>query len=162
MTAVNCPVCGSRVNQLAAACPECGANPRLSPDAALADFRARGLTVPLTREKRPWSRRRRLTVTLLSALTLAALLAPLWVGYFGPTAAVYGKTWRPWRSDYAVTPVDWQQGPGYPDRRIELQVDYRDPWPGDALSPGAQQLYYTVQRSSALLPWVVTGITTGG
>ena len=46
MGVVDCPVCGAKVNALVPHCPECGADPRLPREAAEADLRARGITLP--------------------------------------------------------------------------------------------------------------------
>lgn len=40
MSVLTCPVCGNRVNADAAHCPECGADPHLTPEAARADLEA--------------------------------------------------------------------------------------------------------------------------
>jgi len=153
MAAIHCPVCGSGVNELALHCPDCGADPRLPADEARADLLSRGLTLPVAQEKRTWSRRRRFTVAVLGALAVVVVLTPLWVGYFGPEAAVYGNIWRPWRSDFTVSDF----GDRDSATRIEMQADYRDPWADHA----SMFLYYTVERPSSWLPWRVTQTYTG-
>jgi hypothetical protein len=159
MTVVDCPVCGSRVNAEAVHCPECGADPRLAPDLATADLQARGLSLPVPRIRKPWTRRRRLTVIALVAIIVLALLAPWWSGYFGPTTAAYVTTWLPWRSHLAVHYVhitgQWPQ-------RATVEITYQDPWPGQARSSGQEQTdFLTLVRFSPWLPWVVTERGTG-
>ena len=73
-------------------------------------------------------------------------------GYFGPTAAVYAQTWLPWRTQLHA---HWD--PVGPDSGHRSGViDYRDPWPGKARSPGRQWVFVTLSRPNVLLPWVVT------
>ena len=52
MTVIGCPVCQARVNAMATHCPGCGADPRLSPEDARAGLLARGLSLPVSDEKR--------------------------------------------------------------------------------------------------------------
>ncbi len=162
MTVVDCPVCGVRVNALAAHCPECAAVPTLSPEAARADLLARGLSGPPERhERRVWSRRRRIVTGLLAALVALVLLAPLWLGYFGPETAVWARVWRPWRSEVSVELLSTPTQATASDR-VRAESRFNDPWPGEALTPGSQQLFHTVERPSPLLPWIVTATYTGG
>ena len=96
--------------------------------------------------------RRRLLVLTPVVLALVMLLAPLWSGYFGPTAVAYVTSWRPWRSHVTVhldrTFTRWPQ-------RATLVATYTDPWPGEARTPGPQTDFVTVERLNALLPWIV-------
>ena len=159
MAAIACPVCGFAVNARAAHCPECGADVTLTSERARADLLARGLALPAPYRRQVWSRRRRLSTAALALLAAAVLLAPLWMGYFGPEAALYVTTWRPWRSDLGVEFFTY--GPGYPDQRVRGEVHYSDPWPGQARTPGRQIVYVTLERAHPLLPWVVTERGTG-
>ena len=159
MSAIDCPVCGFGVNASATGCPECGADPALPVDQASADLVARGLPLPSTSHARlVWSPRRRLTVAVVAAAVTLVLLAPLWLGYFGPRAAAYAQTWLPWRSHIVVY---GNSGPRQASGRVDLEITYSDPWPGSAATPGEQTRFLTVTRSSPLLPWVVTSEGTG-
>jgi len=160
MAVVHCPVCGFTVNALAAHCPECGAVPTLPQEAARADLLARGLALPGPRERRVWSRRRRIVIAPLALLAALVLLAPLWLGYFGPEAAVWARVWRPWRSEVSVELLSTPAHKAGSDRRL-AESNFRDPWPGQTFSPGWQTRFHTVQRPSRLLPWIVTETYTG-
>lgn len=104
-------------------------------------------------------RRRRLIMVAVAVATLV-LLSPLLAGYFGPTAATYAQTWRPWRSHLRVQEEGW--GPVEPTTGEALVVaEYSDPWPGTGRSPGGQTVFVTLKRPSVLLPWVVTERGTG-
>mgnify|MGYP005843822041 CR=1 FL=1 len=159
MAVITCPVCGFRVNACAGRCPECGADPSLSADATRADLLARGLELPAPYRRRVWSRRRRLVTTAVAFLAVALLSAPLWLGYFGPEAAVYATTWLPWRSHLSVELDAF--GPGCTDGCVQGEVRYSDPWPGGACDPGTQHRFVTVERAHPLLPWIVTESGTG-
>jgi hypothetical protein len=160
MSSIDCPVCGFSVNASAIGCPECGADPALPAEQARADLAARGLPLPITSHKRlVWSRRRRLTVTVVAAVAALILLAPLWLGYFGPRTAAYAQMWLPWRSHMVV--VDSTPARNQASGRVDLEITYSDPWPGSAASPGGQTRFLTVTRFSPLLPWIVTGEGTG-
>jgi len=37
-----------------------------------------------------------------------------------------------------------------------MEAQYRDPWPGQARTPGWQVEFLTLRRVSPWLPWVVT------
>lgn len=157
MTVVGCPLCGFEVNALTLHCPECGADPRLPPGQAEIDLRARGLSRPSPRVpsvKRAWTVKRRLVVITLAVLVALLLLAPPWSGYFGPRAAAYVTTWRPWRSHLTLRyertlPQQWPH-------RATMEAEYRDPWPGQARTAGWQTDFLTLKRLSPWLPWVVT------
>jgi hypothetical protein len=160
MTAIDCPACGVSVNARATGCPECGADPSLSADQARVYLLAHGLALPSPGQRRVWSRRRRLTVAAVALAVMLVLLSPLWLGYFGPTVAAYAQTWLPWRTHIVVRdglPADY----GRSSRQVELAATYSDPWPGTAATPGEQTRFLTVTRYSPLLPWVVTGSSTG-
>jgi hypothetical protein len=96
-----------------------------------------------------------LTLVILLALVL---LAPLWLGYFGPAAATYATTWRPWRRHLTVhVSKTFSERP----QRASAEAEYTDPWLGKARSPGHQYDFATVKRLHPLLPWVVTERGTG-
>lgn len=105
-------------------------------------------------------RHRRRLIILAGVIVALVLLTPLIAGYFGPTAATYVTTWRPWRSDLRVE----QAAPG-PSRtetgNVLTIASYSDPWPGAGRSAGAQTAYVTLSRPNVLLPWVVTERGTG-
>lgn len=98
------------------------------------------------------SRRRWLVLVAVAALALLVLLAPLWSGYFGPKAAAYVSTWRPWRRHLTVRFE--QTFPRWPQRATAV-VEYTDPWPGQARTPGHQTDFVTQERLSPWLPWVL-------
>jgi hypothetical protein len=105
-----------------------------------------------------WSRRR--LIILVAVVVALVLLSPLIAGYFGPTAATYATTWRPWRSHLQVELSG--QGPYYTrTNRVRTIASYSDPWPGAGRSSGAQIDYVTLSRPNVLLPWVVTERGTG-
>jgi hypothetical protein len=154
MTVVSCPLCGFKVNALTLHCPECGADPGLPPGQAQLELRARGLPLPGPRVKRAWTLRRRLVVITVAVLATLVVLAPLWSGYFGPRAAAYVTTWRPWRSHLTLRsertfPHKWPQ-------HATMEAEYRDPWPGYARTPGWEHDFLTLKRLGPWLPWVVT------
>jgi hypothetical protein len=103
-------------------------------------------------------RRRRLWVIAVACVIVLALLAPLLAGYFGPKAAAYAQTWRPWRSHLVVQN---DLAPRRSPNEVLLTVRYSDPWPGQARTPGEQVDFQTVTRLSRLLPWVVREHATG-
>jgi len=153
MTAIKCPVCGCSVNANATGCPECGANPALPAEEARSDLLARGLPLPpppARIRRHTWSRRRRLAVAVGALVVIVVLLAPQWLGYFGPRVAAYATTWRPWRTHITLSyEHDWPQ-------RCTMEVQYRDPWPGQARTPGWQVDFLTLRRYRSWLPWVVS------
>jgi hypothetical protein len=103
-------------------------------------------------------RRRRFWIIGI-VVVAAVLLAPLCAGYWGPRAAAYAQTWRPWRTHLSV-----QLNPAAPDmssKRVMAVVEYRDPWPGTGRTSGQQTDFETVTRPDSLLPWIVTGHGTG-
>jgi hypothetical protein len=103
-------------------------------------------------------RRRRLWTIVIACVVALVLLAPLLAGYFGPKAAAYAQTWRPWRSHLVVQN---DLGPRTSPDKVLLRVRYSDPWPGQARTPGEQVDWQTVTRVSRLLPWFVTEHATG-
>ena len=157
MAAINCPICRSRVNAGTAHCPECGADPRLPPDTALADLQARGLSWPVPRTVQPWTLRRRLAVILVGALAVIVLLAPLWLGYFGPRMALYAQTWLPWRS-HLVVYLDASPTESVWSRQVTGAAQYEDAWPwtDESTVAGPEYVSVTVNRLRVWLPWVVT------
>jgi hypothetical protein len=94
--------------------------------------------------------------------TLAApfvvLLAPLCLGYFGPRAAAWGTTWRPWRTHLKI--VDSYTSP-VPPHDASITIAYRDPWPGETRDPGQQDDFLTLHHPASWLPWIVTERGTG-
>jgi hypothetical protein len=158
MTVVDCPVCRSRVNAAAVHCPQCGADPRLTPGLATADLQARGLSVPLPQTKQPWTLRRRLTVATLVALIVIVLLTPLWSGYLGPRVAAYVTTWRPWRTHLTMIS---SPSPGDGPQRASFEIKYKDPWTDAPRIQDWTLDFVTVERSSSWLPWVVTDSGSG-
>ena len=42
-----------------------------------------------------------------------------------------------------------------------MEAVYRDPWPGQARTPGWQYNFLTVKRLAPWLPWIVTEQGTG-
>jgi len=97
-------------------------------------------------------------VVALLALAVLALSAPLWLGYFGPDAAAYASVWRPWRTHLTLNHEDVHDlGNG----RVAVTAHYRDPWPGQARSPGWQYDFMQVRRSRPWLPWTVAEHGTG-
>jgi hypothetical protein len=97
--------------------------------------------------------RRRLLLIVLAALAAVVLAAPLWLGYFGPRTAAYAQTWRPWRTHLTLQYEHVVSGrAGYET----METHYRDPWPGQARTPGWQVEFLTLRRVSPWLPWVVT------
>lgn len=130
---------------------------------AAADARTRGLpppdpvSRPETSPRR--TRRRRLVAYGAVSLAVVALLAPLWSGYLGPGAAAYVSAWRPWRTHLELVhgrtvSRTWPQ-------RLTLEAEYRDPWPGQARTPGRQIDFMTLERLRPWLPWIVTAHGTG-
>jgi hypothetical protein len=97
--------------------------------------------------------RRRLVLIAVAVLLAVALLAPLWLGYFGPRTAAYAQTWRPWRTHLTMQYA--RATPGRPSP-YTMQANYRDPWPGEARNPGWQVEFLTVERAASWLPWIVT------
>jgi hypothetical protein len=95
--------------------------------------------------------KRRLLIAI-AALLLLVLLAPLWSGYFDPKAVAYVTTWRPWRSHISLRYERILPG----SRRATMEAEYRDPWPGQARTPGWQVDFLTLERSHSWLPWIVT------
>lgn len=97
--------------------------------------------------------RRRLLLIVLPALAVVVVAAPLWLGYFGPRTAAYAQTWRPWRTHLTL-----QYEHVVPGRsaRETMEARYRDPWPGQARTPGWQVDFLTVERAGRWLPWIVT------
>jgi hypothetical protein len=104
--------------------------------------------------------RRRWLVIVVIVVGALLLLSPLLAGYFGPTAATYAQTWRPWRSHLRVQEEGW--GPIERAGGHALVVaEYSDPWPGAGRSPGQQVVFVTLRRPTVLLPWIVTERGTG-
>jgi hypothetical protein len=101
--------------------------------------------------------KRRLLVAL-AVFVLSVLLAPLWSGYFGPRAVAYVTTWRPWRSH--ITLRYERVIPGT-SQHATIEAQYRDPWPGQARTPGGQYDFLTLERPQPWLPWIVTERGTG-
>ena len=97
--------------------------------------------------------RRRLVLIAVAVLLAVVLLAPLWLGYFGPRTAAYAQTWRPWRTH--ITLQYERALPGDPPRDT-MEAHYRDPWPGQARTPGWQVDFLMVERAASWLPWIVT------
>ena len=104
--------------------------------------------------------RKRLLLVGSAVLVAVVLSAPLWLGYFGPEAGAYASTWRPWRTHITVR-LDQPPSPDPDPSEISLTVQYRDPWPGQASSPGWQNRVVRMRRASVLLPWVVVETGTG-
>ncbi len=102
--------------------------------------------------------RRRILIVTLAVLLVLVLPAPLWSGYFGPTAVTYVTTWRPWRSELAV---QLDRTDHASPQHAWLVAEYSDPWPGEARTPGHQTVFVTVERHHPLLPWTVTERGTG-
>jgi hypothetical protein len=104
------------------------------------------------------SRRWLIMIIVLVALAVLVLPAPLWAGYFGPDAAAYVTEWRPWRTHltlrYERTFPSWPQ-------HATMEAHYRDPWPGQARTPGWQIDFLTLKRIGPWLPWIVTGHGSG-
>jgi hypothetical protein len=96
-------------------------------------------------------RRRWLWIGLTIFIVAVILLAPLWLGYFGPKAASWAATWRPWRTDYSVTYVYLPS-----DDVAYITVEYED-WLSAQDCVDAQ----VVERADSLLPWRVTEHCTG-
>jgi len=94
----------------------------------------------------------------VGVIVVVLLLAPFWTGYFGPHAAAYVTTWRPWRSHLSLRYE--RLLPGSP-QRATIEAHYRDPWPGQGRTPGSQVDFLTLERRSPLLPWIVTEHGTG-
>jgi hypothetical protein len=109
-----------------------------------------GLIVALA--GRSWRRRRRVTVIVLAVLVALLVLAPIWSGYFGPTAAAYSAVWRPWRTDVSVVKVGDDRARS--GERVEMEAFFHDRWP--ELSGGGLEPYVTVERLHPLLPWIPT------
>lgn len=104
------------------------------------------------------SRRRLLAIALIVAAVV--LLSPLVAGYFGPTAATYAQTWRPWRTHLHVQVED--RGPAESATgHARAVATYSDPWPGYARAPGHQTVFVSLRRPTVLLPWIVTERGTG-
>ena len=102
--------------------------------------------------------RRRLLLIVLAVLAAVVLAAPLWLGYFGPHTAAYAQTWRPWRTHLTLQYEHVVPGCS----RLEtMEAHYRDPWPGQARTPGWQVDFLTLRRVGRWLPWVVTGHGSG-
>jgi hypothetical protein len=104
-------------------------------------------------------RHRRVWIILIVCVVALVLLAPLLAGYFGPKAAAYAQTWRPWRSHLGAR-NDLGTRPSA--NQVLLWVEYSDPWPGQARTPGVQVDFQTVTRVNRLLPWFVSEHGTGG
>jgi hypothetical protein len=98
--------------------------------------------------------KRRLLI-VLAALAVVVLLAPLWSGYFGPGAAAYATTWRPWRTHVSVRYEHTRA------QRSTLEVYYHDYLPDPTRNPGERIDFLTLKRSRSWLPWVVTERGTG-
>ena len=103
--------------------------------------------------------RRRLIIAALVVVVLV-LLSPLIAGYFGPTAATYAQTWRPWCTHLRVHEEPWGLVKPSDDHATTIAA-YSDPWPGAGRSPGQQTVFVALSRPSFLLPWVVTERGTG-
>ena len=101
---------------------------------------------------------KRRLVIVFAVLLLAVLLAPFWSGYFGPRAVAYVTTWRPWRTHISLRHE--RTVPGQPQRKT-IEAEYRDPWPGQARTPGWQYDFLTLKRPLPFLPWIVTERGTG-
>lgn len=99
------------------------------------------------------SRRRWTMVLVLGVLALVVLPLPLWAGYFGPRPAAYVMIWRPWRTRFSLG--DEKVLPSWPQHDT-MVAEYRDPWPGQARTPGNQVVFVTLERLRPWLPWVVT------
>ena len=107
---------------------------------------------------RRWSTRRRVLVVALAALAILALSAPLWLGYLGPDAAAYASVWRPWRTHLSLRHENvYDVSTGH----VAITASYRDPWPGQARSPGWQYDFMQLERSRSWLPWIVTAHGSG-
>ena len=94
----------------------------------------------------------------LLVLAVLALTAPLWLGYFGPGAAAFASVWRPWRTHMTLR---YENAHDPSSGRVAITADYRDPWPGQARSPGWQYDFMQVSRNRPWLPWIVTEHGTG-
>jgi hypothetical protein len=97
--------------------------------------------------------KRRLVLWLIAALAVAVLLTPVWLGYLGPRTAAWATTWRPWRTHLQIEDVE--TSPVSP-HDLGIAIEYRDPWPGQARTPGWQYDFLTLHRPASWLPWLVT------